>query len=89
MCRAYAGVTLWWLGVSGPGPAESHQAPILAGSWRPRQPGIRRFFAAWLHQPHLQLPRPQERAEAAIALAERVLLCALGTRRGRPCGGGR
>jgi predicted ATPase/class 3 adenylate cyclase len=83
ICRAYAGVTLWWLGYPDQALQRSHEALTLARELaHPFSLGFALFFAAWLHQLRREWHLTQERAEAGIALAAEqgfVLWGALGT----------
>jgi TOMM system kinase/cyclase fusion protein len=68
ICRAYAGVTLWYLGYPDQALQRSHEALTLARELaHPFSLGNAMFFAAWLHQFRREWHLAQERAEAAIA----------------------
>jgi tetratricopeptide (TPR) repeat protein len=70
VCRAYAGVTLWWLGYPDQALQRSHEALTLAQQLaHPYSLGYALFFATWLHQFRRQWYLTHERAEALIALA--------------------
>jgi predicted ATPase len=70
VCRAYAGVTLWYLGYPDQALQQSHEALRLARELaHPYSLGTALAFAAWVHQFRREWPLTQERAEAAIALA--------------------
>ena len=70
VCRAYAGVTLWWLGYPDQAVQRSHEALTLARELaHPFSLGFALFFAAILHQFRQEGQLTQERAEAVIALA--------------------
>ena len=69
-CRAYAAVTLWYLGYPEQALQRSHEALTLAQELtHPFSLGIALAFAAWLHHCRREGPLTQERAGAAIALA--------------------
>jgi predicted ATPase len=70
ICRAYAGVTLWWLGYPDQALQRSHEALTLARELAHSfSLGSALFFAAWLHHLRRECPLTHERAEALIALA--------------------
>ena len=83
VCRAYAGVTLWWLGYPDQALQQSHEALTLARELaHPFSLAYALFFAALLHQLRREWHLTHERAEAAIALAAEqgfALWVALGT----------
>jgi tetratricopeptide (TPR) repeat protein len=65
MCRAYAGVTLWYLGYPDQALQQSHEALTLARELaHPFSLGNALFFATWLHQLRRERHLSQERAEA-------------------------
>jgi predicted ATPase len=69
-CRAYAALTLWWLGYQDQALQRSHEALTLARELaHPLSLAIALFFAAWLHHFRREWLRTHERAEAAIALS--------------------
>jgi predicted ATPase len=69
-CRAYAGMTLWWLGYPDQALQRSHEALTLAQEVaHPSSLGYALFFATWLHQLRREWHLTHERAEALIALA--------------------
>jgi len=69
-CRAYAALTLWWLGYPDQALQRSHEALTLAQEvTHPLSLGMALCFAAWLHQFRREGRLAQERAEAGIALA--------------------
>jgi TOMM system kinase/cyclase fusion protein len=69
-CRAYAALTLWWLGYPDQALHRSHEALALAQEVaHPLSLAMALGFAAWLHQFRREGRLAQERAEAAIALA--------------------
>jgi predicted ATPase len=69
-CRAYAALTLWWLGYPDQALQRSHEALTLARELvHPLSLATALFFAAWLHHFRREWPRTQEWAEAAIALS--------------------
>jgi hypothetical protein len=70
VCRAYAGVTLWWLGYPDQALQRSHEALTLAQQLaHPYSLEYALFFATWRHQFRRQWHLTHERAEALIALA--------------------
>ena len=70
ICRAYAGVTLWWLGYPDQALQRSHEALTLARELaHPFSVVSALFFAAWLHHLRRERQLTHERAEALIALA--------------------
>jgi len=70
ICRAYAALTLWWLGYPDQALQRSHDAMTLAREVaHPFSLGIALVFAAWLHQFRREGQLTQERAEAGIAVA--------------------
>jgi TOMM system kinase/cyclase fusion protein len=70
ICRAYAALTLWWLGYPDQAIQRSHEAMTLARELEhPFSLGIALVFAAWLHQFRREGQLAQERAEAGIAVA--------------------
>jgi predicted ATPase len=70
ICRAYAGVTLWWLGYPDQALQRSHEALTLARELaHPFSLGFALYFAALVHHFRREWPLTQERAEAVIALA--------------------
>jgi TOMM system kinase/cyclase fusion protein len=83
ICRAYAAVTLWWLGYPDQALQRSHEALTLARELaHPFSLGFALYFAALLHQLRREWHLTHERAEAVIALiAEQgfALWGALGT----------
>jgi predicted ATPase len=83
ICRAYAGVTLWWLGYPDQALQRSHEALTLARELaHPFNLGFTLYFAALLHQLRREWHPTQERAETVIALAAEqgfALWGALGT----------
>jgi predicted ATPase len=83
ICRAYAGVTLWWLGYPDQALQRSHEARTLAQELaHPFSMAFAEYFAALLHQFRREWHLTHERAEAAIALGTEhgfVLWGALGT----------
>ena len=69
MCRAYAGVTLWYLGYPEQALQQSHEALMLGRELaHPFSLGNALFFAAWVHQFRREEHLTHERAEAIIAL---------------------
>jgi predicted ATPase len=65
MCRAYAGVTLWYLGYPDQALQQSHEALTLARELaHPFSLGNALFFATWVHQVRREWHLTQERAEA-------------------------
>src|SRR5262249_4951942 len=69
-CRAYAALTLWWLGYPDQALHRSHEALALAQEVaHPLSLAMALCFAAWLHQFRREGRLAQERAEAGIALA--------------------
>src|SRR4030095_11908635 len=83
ICRAYAGVTLWWLGYPDQALQRSHEALTLAQELaHPLSLAYAQYFASWLHHFRREWHLTHERAEAAIALGTEhgfVLWVALGT----------
>jgi TOMM system kinase/cyclase fusion protein len=83
ICRAYAGVTLWWLGYPDQALQQSQEALTLVRELaHPFSLAYAQFFAALLHQLRREWHLTHERAEAAIALGTEhgfVLWVALGT----------
>ena len=70
ICRAYAGVTLWYLGYPDQALQRSHEAFTLARELaHPVSLAQALFFAAWVHQFRREWHLTQERAEALIDLA--------------------
>jgi len=70
MSRAYAGVTLWWLGYPDQALQRSHEALTLARELsHPYSLGYALFFATWLHQFRREWHLTHETAEGLIALA--------------------
>jgi predicted ATPase len=70
VCRAYAAVTLWWLGYPDQALQRSHEALTLARELaHPFSLAFALFFAALLHQCRREWELTQERAEAAMAIA--------------------
>jgi predicted ATPase len=70
VCRAYAAVTLRWLGYPDQALQQSHEALTLAQELaHPFSLGLALFFAAWLHQFRREWHLTYERAEALLALA--------------------
>jgi predicted ATPase len=71
VCRAYAALTLWWLGYPDQAALHrSHETLTLAQEVaHPFSLAFALCFAAWLHQFRREAPLAQERAEAGIALA--------------------
>ena len=68
ICRAYAGVTLWWLGYPDQALQRSHEALTLAQELaHPFSLAFAQYFAALLHQLRREWHLTHERAEAAIA----------------------
>ena len=68
-CRAYAAVTLWFLGYPDQALQRSHEALTLAREVvHPFSLGLALFFAAWVHQLRQEGHLTHERAEALIAL---------------------
>ena len=77
-CRAYAGVTLWYLGYPDQALQRSREALTLARELgHPVSLASALLFAAWVHHFRGEGPLIQERAEAAIALAAEQGLTAL------------
>src|SRR5439155_19970951 len=69
ICRAYAGVTLWYLGYPDQALQRSHEALMLARELAdPLSLAIALFFATWVHQFRREGHLTHERAEAVIAL---------------------
>jgi TOMM system kinase/cyclase fusion protein len=69
VCRAYAGVTLWYLGYPDQALQRSQEALTLARELaHPMSVTIALFFATWVHQFRREAYLTQERAEAVIAL---------------------
>src|SRR5262249_10174681 len=69
ICRAYAGVTLWWLGYPDQALQRSHEALALARELaHPLSLAFAQYFAAVLHLFRREERLTQERAEATIAL---------------------
>jgi TOMM system kinase/cyclase fusion protein len=83
ICRAYAGVILWYLGYPDQALQRSHEALSLARELaHPVSLAQALFFAAWVHQFRREWHLTQERAEATIDLAAdqgAVVLVAGGT----------
>ena len=78
LCRAYAGVTLWYLGYPDQALQRSREALTLARELvHPASLASALLFAAWVHHFRREGPLIQERAEAAIALAAEQGLTAL------------
>ena len=78
LCRAYAALTLWWLGYPDQALQRSHEALTLARELaHPFSLACALFFAAWLHQFRREGPLTQERAEAAHRPRNRAGVCAL------------
>jgi hypothetical protein len=70
LCRAYAGVTLWYLGYPDQALQRSREALTLARELvHPVSLATALLFAAWVHHFRREGPLIQERAEATIALA--------------------
>jgi predicted ATPase/class 3 adenylate cyclase len=70
VCRAYASVTLWWLGYPDQALQRSHEALTLARELaHPYSLGYALFWAALLHQFRGEGQLTHERAEALIGLA--------------------
>jgi TOMM system kinase/cyclase fusion protein len=70
VCRAYAALTLWWLGYPDQALQRSEEALRLARELAHTfSLGYALFFAAWLHQFRREWHLTHERAEALIALA--------------------
>jgi predicted ATPase len=70
VCRAYAGVTLWWLGYPDQALQRSQEALTLARELaHPYSLGYALFWAAFLHQFRGEGQLTHESAEALIALA--------------------
>jgi len=70
VCRAYACVTLWWLGYPDQALQRSDEAQTLARELaHPYSLGFALFWAALLHQFRREWHLAQERAEALIALS--------------------
>jgi TOMM system kinase/cyclase fusion protein len=69
VCRAYAGVTLWYLGYPDQALGQSLEALTLARELaHPMSVTMALFFATWVHQFRREAELTQERAEAVIAL---------------------
>jgi predicted ATPase len=71
MCHSYAAVTLWFLGYPDQGLTRSQEAVRLAQQKaHPFSLGFALNFAALFHQCRREMRAVQERAEAAISLAQ-------------------
>jgi predicted ATPase len=69
VCRAYVGVTLWYLGYPDQALQRSHEALTLARELaHPVSLGYALFFATWVHQFRQEGHLIQELAEAVITL---------------------
>jgi predicted ATPase len=69
VCRAYAGVTLWYLGYPDQALQRSHEALTLARELaHPISLGTALFFATWVHHFRREWHLTQELTEAVIAL---------------------
>ena len=69
VCRAYAGVTLWYLGYPDQALQRSHEALTLARELaHPVSLGVALFFATWVHHFRREWHLTQELTEAVIAL---------------------
>jgi predicted ATPase len=69
VCRAYAGVTLWWLGYPDQALQRSHEVLTLARELaHPVSLGVALFFATWVHHFRREWHLTQELTEAVLTL---------------------